>query len=139
MTAQLEHLDFDELLAMEEASEVRHEYIGGKLYAMAGGTPDHSDLIHNVHVAVGGRLRGKPYRGSSADQRVRTSETATNWVYLDFLIKCPPYRFHPRDKNALLNPHAVFEILSPSTAEFDRTGKFDEYALMPELSDYILH
>lgn len=139
MTARPEHvLDFDELLAMEEASPVRHEYIDGKLYLMAGGTPDHSDLMTNITTAVQGRLRGNPCRGSSSEQRVRTSETATNWVYPNFLIKCPPYRFHPRDKNALLNPRAIFEILSPSTAEFDRTGKFDEYALIPELSDYIL-
>ncbi len=139
MTAQPEHLlDFDELLAMEEASPVRHEYIGGRLYAMAGATPDHADLTTNINIAVGGRLRGKPCRGTSNDQRVGTSDKATNWYYPDFLIKCPPYRFHPRDKNALLNPRAVFEVLSPGTAEFDRTGKFDEYALIPELSDYIL-
>jgi len=139
MSAQPEHiLDFEELLAMEEASPIRHEYIGGRLYAMAGGTLDHADLIANVTTAVHGRLRGKPCRGASGDQRVRTSATATNWYYPDFLIKCPPYRTHPRDKDALLNPHAIFEILSPTTAEFDRTGKFDEYALIPELSDYIL-
>lgn len=139
MNASPEHiLDFDELLAFEEASPVRHEYIGGRLYAMAGGTPVHSDLATNIAAAVQTRLRGKPCRGSNSEQRVRTSETATNWYYPDFLIKCPPYRFHPRDKNALLNPHALFKVLSPSIAEFDRTGKFDEYALIPELSDYIL-
>ncbi len=139
MTAQPEHvLDFDELLAFEEASEVRHEHIGGKLYAMAGGTIVHAHIIANLTAAAHGRLRGKPCRGASGDQRVRTSETATNWYYPDFLIVCPPPRTHPRDKDALLNPRAVFEVLSPGTAEFDRTGKFDEYALIPELSDYIL-
>ncbi len=139
MTAQPEHLlDFDELLAMEEASPVRHEYIGGRLYAMAGGTIVHAHIIANLTTAAHGRLRGKPCRGASGDQRVRTSNNATNWYYPDFLIMCPPFRIHPRDKDALLNPRALFEVLSPGTAEFDRTGKFDEYALIPELSDYIL-
>ncbi|RYZ80361.1 MAG: Uma2 family endonuclease [Proteobacteria bacterium] len=55
-----------------------------------------------------------------------------------FQLVCPPFRTHPRDSNALLNPHAIFEVLSPATAEFDRTGKFDEYQRIPEFSDYIL-
>lgn len=131
-------LDSDELLAFEEASPIRHEYIRGKLYAMAGGTIVHAHLIANLMTAVHGRLRGKPCRGASNDQRVRTSETATNWYYPDLLIMCPPFRTHPRDSEALLNPHVVFEVLLPATAEFDRTGKFDEYALIRELSDYIL-
>lgn len=83
-------------------------------------------------------MRGKTCRGTSNDQRVRTSQTATNWYYPDFLIKCPPYRFHPIDQNALLNPHAIFEVLSPGTETFDRTAKFDEYKLIEELSDYVL-
>lgn len=139
MTAQPEHLlDFDELLLMEEASVERHEYIGGRLYLMAGGTLVHAHIIANLTAAAHGRLRGKPCRGASGGQRVRTSDKATNWYYPDFLIVCPSPRIHPRDKNALLNPRAIFEVLSPGTAEFDRTGKFDEYALIPELSDTIL-
>ncbi len=131
-------LSFAELLKMEEQSEVRHEYIGGRLYAMAGGTPAHADIGHNLQKSIGNRLTGKPCRGTSGDQRVRTSQTATNWYYPDFLIKCPPYRFHPADKNALLNPRAIFEVLSPATETFDRTAKFDEYKLIESLTDYVL-
>ncbi|MBW3637819.1 MAG: Uma2 family endonuclease [Armatimonadetes bacterium] len=140
MSAQLQSppLSFEELLSNENASPVRHEYIGGRLYAMAGGTPNHADIGTNIAVAVQSRLRGKSCRGSSSDQRVRTSQTATNWYYPDFLIKCPPYQFHPRDKNALLNPRAIFEVLSPETENFDRTGKFDEYKTIEELTDYVL-
>lgn len=140
MTAQsqIPPLSFEELLEQEERSEVRHEYIGGRLYAMAGGTPEHADIVVNLAAAVQSRLRGKPCRGSSNDQRVRTSGSATNWYYPDFLIKCPPHRFHPRDPNSLINPRAIFEVLSPSTELFDRTGKFDEYRLIEELTDYVL-
>ncbi len=140
MSAQLQNppLSFEELLEMEDLSEVRHEYVGGRLYAMAGGTPAHADIGTNLATAIQSRLRGKTCRGTSNDQRVRTSQTATNWYYPDFLIKCPPYRFHPVDKNALLNPHAIFEVLSPATETFDRTAKFDEYKLIEELTDYVL-
>ncbi len=136
MTAQPEHLDFDELLAMEEASLERHEFVNDHLSERESSAMEHTHISTNLCCAVGVRLRGKPCRGVGSQQRIRTGET--NWVYPDFLIKCPPCRFHTRDKNALLNPRAVFEVLSPGTAEFDRTGKFDEYALIPELSDYIL-
>jgi Uma2 family endonuclease len=136
--SQTPPLSFEELLEQEEHSHVRHEYIGGRLYAIAGGTPEHADIVVNITSAVQSRLRGKPCRGSSNDQRVRTSESATNWYYPDFLIKCPPYRFHPRDLNSLINPHAIFEVLSPGTELFDRTGKFDEYQLIAELTDYVL-
>jgi len=131
-------LDFDSLLEEEELAPVRHEFIGGQLYSMAGGTPRHADIGHNLQVAVGKRLIGKPCRGSTGDQRVRVSEKSANWYYPDFLIKCPPYRFHPRDPNALLNPRAIFEVLSPQTEKFDRTEKFDEFEKIAELSDYIL-
>ena len=138
MQTQPQRLSFDELIEWETASPVRHEYIGGKLYAMAGGTPRHAHAIANVSAAVHTRLRGQPCRGASGDQRVRISETATNWYYPDFLIVCPPARFHPRDANALLNPRAIFEVLSPETERFDRTAKFDDYARIAELSDYVL-
>ncbi|PQV64330.1 Endonuclease, Uma2 family (restriction endonuclease fold) [Abditibacterium utsteinense] len=140
MSAQTQNAPFslEELLEMEEKSEVRHEYIGGTIYAMAGGTPAHADIGTNLSTAIHSRLRGKPCRGSSNDQRVRTSQSATNWYYPDFLIKCPPTRFHSADKNALLNPRAIFEVLSPATETFDRTAKFDEYKLIDDLKDYVL-
>jgi Uma2 family endonuclease len=130
-------LDFDELMEFEANSPVRHEYIGGRLYAMAGGTAKHAHLGVNLSTAVHSRLRGKPCRGASPDQRVRFDNTQ-NWFYPDFLIMCPPFRFHPRDKDALMNPRAIFEVLSPKTESFDRTTKFDQYVTNPELSDYIL-
>ena len=128
----------EELLEMENASPIRHEYIGGRLYAMAGGSPDHAAISANLAGAIASRLRGKPCRPSSSDQRVRVTEKSQNWYYPDFLIKCPPFRFHPFDKTALLNPRAIFEVLSPATQEFDRTKKFDEYKQISELTDYIL-
>lgn len=133
-----EHLSYEQLLDQEKASPVRHEYIGGRLFIMAGGTPRHAHVIANVTTAIHGRLRGELCRGASGDQRVRTSETASNWYYPDFLIVRPPERYDTRDKNALLNPSAIFEVLSPETERFDRTAKFDECALIPELTDYVL-
>lgn len=132
---QPEILDFEAMLEKENASVDRHEYFGGQLRRMEGSSLVHGAVNLNLAVAFHGRLRGTPFRGVGVNQRVRVGD---NWGYPDFLIKCPPHRFHPRDANSLLNPHAIFEVLSPATAEFDRTAKFDEYALIKELSDYVL-
>ncbi len=140
MSAQLQTppFSFEELLETEEASVDRHEYIGGQIITIQGSALSHSHIIVNLAVAFHGRLRGSNRRGSGIQQRVRTSQTATNWYYPDFLIKCPPYHFHPVNQNSLLNPHAIFEVLSPATETFDRTAKFDEYKLIEELRDYVL-
>lgn len=129
--------DFDGLLAFEETSPIRHECNNGRIYTREDSSMAHMDINMNLMTAVGERLRGKPCRVFGSQQRVRPSKTE-NWYYPDLSIVCPPVRTHPRDTNALLNPHAIFEVLSPATAEFDRTGKFDEYQLIPEFSDYIL-
>lgn len=131
-------LDFDALLEMENASVDRHEFFGGQLRTIEGSSLAHSHIVVNLCVAVHGRMRGRPCRGVGVNQRVRISKTALSWGYPDFLIKCPPPRFHPRDKTALLNPSAIFEVLSPETEKFDRTKKFDEYAQIEELCDYVL-
>lgn len=134
-TFQPEILDFEVMLERENASVDRHEYFAGQLRRMEGSSLVHGALNLNLAVAFHGRLRGTPFRGVGVNQRVRVGD---NWGYPDFLIKCPPHRFHPRDANSLINPHAIFEVLSPETEKFDRTGKFDEYALIEELSDYVL-
>lgn len=124
-------------LRQEETAKVRHELIGGVIYEMSGGTPNHADLIYNVAATMAGRLRGTRCRGSSSEQRIRFEGTR-NFSYSDGLIKCPPFRFDEQDPNSLLNPRAVFEVLSPSTADYDRTTKFELYQTIPEFTDYIL-
>jgi len=139
-----------EYLALEEVATEKHEYFNGQIFAlgsgtplhadvtaMAGGTPRHADIIANVSGSFFGALRGHSCRPSSSDQRVHIEATGLD-TYPDFIIKCPPERYAPDDKNALCNPALVVEVLSPSTASFDRGDKFLHYAQIPELNDYIL-
>ena len=126
-----------EYVAFEDASPIKHEYYNGEVFAMAGGSPAHADIIFNVSVAIGSLLRGKPCRGSSSDQRVKV-ESSGLFTYPDVLVKCPPERYAPEDPHSLLNPTVIFEVLSPSTATYDRTTKFDHYQTIPELREYVL-
>jgi len=130
-------MTLEEYLAFEEKSPVRHEYHAGHIYAMAGGSPAHADIIQNTAYALAKRLEGKPCRVTSSAQRVRV-EASDAAVYPDLLVKCPPYRFGENDPFALTNPALVVEVLSPATETYDRTDKLVLYSQIPELRDYLL-
>lgn len=133
----LDFVSFEQYVRMENAAPVRHEYVGGRLRPMAGAAPEHNDIVDNLSAAFHGRLKNGGCRGSINDQRVQIEETGDTF-YPDYLIKCPPYQFSEKDRLALLNPGAIFEVASKTTAEFDRTEKFDLYSLIPECLDYVL-
>jgi Uma2 family endonuclease len=130
-------VSLQEYLAAEESSEIKHEYWAGRVFAMAGGTPRHADIIHNVSVAFGPHLRGHRCRGSSGEQRIRIEESDVE-VYPDFVVKCPPEQYSALDPHALTNPALVVEVLSPGSEKDDRGEKFEQYSKIPELKDYLL-
>ena len=116
MGAQLQesYISVAEFWQMEAVSDVRHEYLNGRVYAMAGGTPAHAKIIFNLSVAIGSQLRGNPCSGSSSDQLVKIERSGLR-TYPDILVSCPPQRFDADEPNALLNPSLIVEVLSPST------------------------
>ncbi len=122
----------EEYWKLEAVSEIKHEYFNGRIYAMAGGTPSHNAVSHNIQGSLFSRLRGKSCRGYGSDQAVKASGLIT---YPDALIVCPPENY---DKNALLNPRVMIEVLSPSTEKYDRTDKFEFVKQIESLSHYIL-
>ena len=130
-------IPLSEYLALEAASDGKHEYWQGRIYAMAGGSPAHAQLGFNASVAIGRRLQGKRCRGASGDQRIRIEVTGLS-TYPDAVVFCPPARYDEHDPQALVNPVLIVEVLSPSTEKYDRGDKFGHYAHIPELQDYIL-
>ena len=130
-------ISVQEYLAQEELALEKHEYSNGRIYAMAGGSPAHAEIMANVAGSFVPRLRGHRCRGASADQRIKI-EAANIWTYPDFIVKCPPERYAENDRNSLVNPALVVEVLSPSTEKYDRDEKFALYAQIPELQDYLL-
>jgi Uma2 family endonuclease len=134
--AQRKLVSVAEYLALEETSVEKHEWFNGEIFAMAGGTPQHADIITNINGAFWSRLRGHRCRGSSSDQRVTIEATGLR-TYPDFLVKRPPERFDEHDRNALLNPHLIVEVSSPSTQNYDRTSKFDNYKMIGELESVL--
>jgi Uma2 family endonuclease len=124
-------------LAFERGSEERHEYIDGQIVAMTGGTFAHAVIAGNVAREIGEALRDRACWVCPADMRVKI-EASERYTYADVAVVCGTPRFEDDRQDTLLNPSALFEILSDSTEKFDRGEKFAHYRTIPSLTDYVL-
>jgi Uma2 family endonuclease len=128
----------EDYLNFEREADTRHEFLDGEIYQMAGESLPHSRICMNLAREVGNSLKGKRCEPLSPNMKVRTS-SASLFAYPDLTIVCGEPIFHDRKKDVLTNPQVIFEVLSPSTAEYDRTTKFQRYRMGNEtLTDYIL-
>jgi Uma2 family endonuclease len=131
------HYAWREYLALESASNVKHEYLDGQIYAMAGGTPVHAALQLAVPSLLFPQLRAGRCRAHGSDLRIRVLATGLA-TYPDVTIVCGPREVDPEDKNSVVNPTLLVEVLSPSTEEYDRGEKFAHYKRIPSLRQYVL-
>jgi Uma2 family endonuclease len=131
------HYDWREYLALESASNIKHEYLGGQIYAMAGGTPAHAALQVAVPNLLFPQLRAGRCRAHGSDLRIRVLATGLA-TYPDITIVCGPREVDPEDKNSVTNPMLLVEVLSPSTQEYDRGEKFAHYKRIASLRQYVL-
>jgi Uma2 family endonuclease len=130
------HYTYAEYLALEETSLVKHEYLAGEIYAMAGGSPDHAALAG----ALIGILRGQlpsGCRSFTSDLRVRIAATGLS-TYPDATIVCGPTERSAEDALAVTNPVVLVEVTSPSTEEYDRGEKLRHYKSLPSLREVLI-
>ncbi len=128
---------FAEYVELERTSEVKHEYVNGEIFAMAGGTLEHSQLAANVIRELGAQLRGRPCVVFTSDARVRVLATGLA-TYPDVSVVCGALERDPEDANTVTNPVVVVEVLSDNTEAYDRGEKFAHYQRMPSLREYVL-
>lgn len=125
----------EEYLHLDRSShEARYEYIDGHITLLAGGMLDHATICLNVASQLRSLLRNGPCRVFSSDARVRLSET--RYVYPDITVSC-----NGRDRGShdiIQFPKVVFEVLSPSTEDYDRGRKFTYYRYCPTIQEYVL-
>jgi Uma2 family endonuclease len=136
-----------EYLAIERKSEIRSEYIGGRMYAMsgagswhslnAGNGRRHSLIAGNVFGAMWSQIRGKGCEAHMNDMRVKVSPTGL-YTYPDIVAVCGEARFEDAEIDTLLNPTVIVEVLSPSTEAYDRGEKFANYRRVDTLREYVL-
>lgn len=125
-------LTYAEYLELERTTMRRHEFLDGRAWMMAGGTPRHSRVKVNLVVWAGSALGDGPCLPYDSDMKVRVPETGLA-TYPDLSIVCGPIVRDAEDRNALVNPTVVAEVLSPSTEAWDRGEKFHHLRKLPTL------
>lgn len=131
------HFTLGEYLAFEASSNVKHEYLDGQIYAMAGGTPEHAALAAAVVGLLFPQLLRGRCRPYDSDLRVRVRATGLS-TYPDVSVVCGPRQLDPDDRHAVTNPTLLVEVLSRGTEEYDRGDKFEHYKHLDSLREYVL-
>lgn len=127
----------DDYLSFERGSNAKHEYLDGEIYAMAGGSFEHSALAAQLIFQVQGHLQRTPCRTLTSDMRVRIPETGLD-TYPDVTVVCGPPRIDAKDEHAINNPTVLVEITSPSSEDYDRGDKFEHYQRLESLKQYVV-
>lgn len=126
----------DDYLALDGVEGAKFEWVNGEAYARAGGRPLHNVVAANVAAALGFRLRGRPCRAASSDQRVFVEETGA-YLYPDLVVVCGVWATVPGDVQSVTNPTVLVEVLSPSTRSYDLGEKLSHYRRIPSVRDVL--
>ena len=137
LAAAYRQIPRDEYLQGELASEIRHEYVAGRVYAMSGGTLNHQRVAGNFLRLAGNQLAGKScfHTGSDFKLLVPLGRGEEAFYYPDGMIICVPV---PGDALFTDSPSVILEVLSPNTRRTDEVQKFRDYITIPTLGTYIL-
>jgi len=122
----------EDYLENELSSEVKHEFINGDVYAMAGASTNHNRLVTNITRELGNHLKGSPCEPFASDMKVQVS---SDFFYPDTMVVCD----HQSNENGVTDsPLIIVEVLSKSTRRIDQTLKRTAYQSLPSLQEYIV-
>jgi Uma2 family endonuclease len=128
----------EEYLRLERASQEKHEYADGQMFAMAGANRKHRKISGNLYVALQAKETESGCVSDNSDTRLFIPKSK-RYTYPDVVMTCgEEQRFQDDSLDTLLNPTLIAEVLSPSTADYDRGGKFVSYMSIPSFSEYLL-
>ncbi len=127
----------EDFLTLERMSKTKNEYYRGEIFAMSGASFQHNQIASSLIGDIVQHLKGKECNIFGSDLRVHT-QLKSFYTYPDAVIICGPPSFVDNEFDTIINPAILFEILSASTEEYDRTIKFDFYKNIPSLKQYVL-
>ena len=127
----------EEYLAFEREAEEKHEYYAGEIFAFAGASEQHNRIALNIAAEIRAQFKGRPCDVFVSDMRVRVSPSGA-YTYPDVVALYDGAQFADDQHDTLLNPTVIVEVLSPSTADYDRGGKFAHYRRLDSLQEYLV-
>ena len=132
---QFDYITPEEYLEMEEKSDIKHEYIDGYVYAMAGANDSHVTIASNAFALIRSHLRGTGCRVYISDMKARI-DNLKRFYYPDVMVTCDPRDTETQNHKRF--PKLIIEVLSSSTEAFDRGDKFADYQQIESLEEYVL-
>jgi Uma2 family endonuclease len=127
----------EQYLEIERRAEYKSEYYQGEMFAMAGAREAHNLIAGNLYAGIQAQLRSRTCRAYGSDMRVRVGATGLH-TYPDVLVVRGEPQFLDGQRDTLLNPTLIAEVLSPSTEAYDRGRKFEHYRSIESLAEYLL-
>ncbi len=131
-----EFISADDYLEGEKVTETKHEFVAGRVYAMAGASEEHNLIVTNLVASLHAHLRGKPCRLFATDMKVRLLVSTTDiFYYPDLMVTCDA---RDTDRYFKRFPKVLIEVLSPDTERTDRREKFLSYTQVEIMEEYVL-
>ena len=127
----------EEYLAMERASEEKHEFLDGEIYLMSGASFNHNQIVGRTLGLLFVQLQNGPCDVLPSDMRVKVNDSGL-YTYPDIIVICGEPKVEETEQDTLLNPTVIIEVLSPSTEGYDRGKKFQHYRALDSLQEYVL-
>ena len=127
----------EEYIASERKATLKSEYLSGKIFAMSGASDTHNLITMNTSTALYNQLADRRCRVYASDMRVGIG-TGVSYFYPDIAVTCDKPHFEDDVFDTLINPQVIIEVLSDSTANYDRGEKFIRYRQLESLQEYIL-
>ncbi|MDO9227663.1 MAG: Uma2 family endonuclease [Pseudomonadota bacterium] len=131
------HFNLDGYMAWEARQAERHEYVAGEVFGREGASSTHNIINGNLAIGLRSALRGTPCRVFLIDMKLRV-DAADAVFYPDVLVTCDPRDKTPEADTAKRHPSLIVEVLSDSTAAYDRGFKFEQYRAIDTLREYLL-
>lgn len=137
-TAKVPEISVEDYLAGELVSHIKHEYVDGAVYAMAGGTREHAEIAGNIFALLHTHLRGKPSRVFNSDLKVYVA-SVNCYYYPDLAVSCDARDLGPPSGRQFIEyPCLIVEVLSKTTENIDRREKLAAYRTSATLQEYVL-
>jgi Uma2 family endonuclease len=133
----LHRYTYDDYVALEQDSPIKHEFFQGEIVAMAGGTPEHAAMAASVIRQLGNRLEGGRCRVFSSDLGIRVVESDFS-TYPDVSVVCGATQRDSKKPTSVTNPTVVVEVTSDSTEHYDRGEKLAQYQKIPSLEAVVI-
>lgn len=133
-----QYISEEDYLTMEEVSPVRHEYFDGEIFQMAGASERHNNIAGNIYGELYSQLKKRPCKVYQNDMRLYVKKEGI-YTYPDVMVVCgKPEIKKYKNLDNILNPVLIVEVLSPSTADYDKGAKFEQYRTIESFKEYLL-